>query len=424
MPKIAQELTALQVKNLKNPGLHAVGGVPGLLIKIGNESSSGGKPSRSWIYRGRVDNRRIQLGLGSYSSVSLADARQMAREQKTLIGNGRNPVEFRAEQKQELARDREKRKSFKDCAEMYLEHRLKSLSNDKHKQQWRTTLKTYVYPMIGDRPVAEISIHEIKNLLEQQTQKRNGAKGSFWELKTETASRVQGRIYDVFAFAITKEFRETANPAEWRGRLSTLLPPAAKIKEVKHHDALPYSKAPHFLATLLKRDSITRAALAFLLVTGVRSGSVRQAEWDEFDFDENVWTIPPAHEKTGNEHRVPLSTGALDILRSLKRIAGCDLVFPSPSGKVLTDGAVSKTMRQMRERGEIDYKGVPHGCRATFRTWAADKTAYSDEIRKAASGHAFGDAVKMAYQRGDLLEKRRRLMEEWSRFLCKGRDKK
>ena len=159
-------------------------------------------------------------------------------------------------------------------------------------------------------------------------------------------------------------------------------------------------------------------------MTGVRSGSVRQAEWDEFDFDENVWTIPPAHEKTGNEHRVPLSTGALDILGSLKRIAGCDLVFPSPFGKVLTDGAISKTMRQMRERGEIDYKGVPHGCRATFRTWAADKTAYSDEIRKAASGHAFGDAVKMAYQRGDLLEKRRRLMEEWSRFLCKGRDKK
>ena len=417
MPKIARELTALQVKSLKNPGLHAVGGVPGLLIKIGKQSASGVKPSRSWIYRGRVNDRRIQLGLGSCSSVSLAEARQLAREQRILIDKGRNPVEFRAEQKQEQARAREKRKSFKDCAEMYLKHRLKSLSNDKHKQQWCNTLEAYVYPIIGDRPVADISINEIKNLLEQETQKRSGEKGAFWEIKTETASRVQGRIYDVFAFAITKELRATANPAEWRGRLSTLLPPAAKIKEVKHHDALPYSKAPHFLTALLKRDSITRAALAFLLVTGVRSGSVRKAHWDEFDFDENVWTIPPAHEKRGNEHRVPLSTGALDILNSLIKIDGCDLVFPSSTGKVLTDGAISKTMRQMRERGEIGYKGVPHGCRATFRTWAADKTSYSDEIRKAASGHSFGDSVKMAYQRGDLLEKRRRLMEEWSLFL-------
>jgi len=417
LPKIARELTALQVKKLIKDGMHAVGGVPGLLLQVRNGNGSIDRPTRSWIYRARIDGRRIHLGLGSFPDVSLADARQAAREQKMLIKSGGDPIQVKLEQKAKRLSSRERRKTFKECAGLYLEHRLKSLTNEKHKRQWRTTLETYVYPVIGDRIVADITIHDVKDLLEQSTQGAAGNVGSFWEIKTETASRVLGRLHDVFAFAITKGFRTDANPAEWRGRLSTLLPPAAKLKKVRHQDAVPYSRAPHFMAALMKGTSITRKALAFLLITGVRSGSVRQAEWTEFDLEENVWTIPSAHEKTKTEHRVPLSQGAIRILNSIPRIEGCDLVFPAKSGKQLSDTSISKTMRQMRDRGEINYGGVPHGCRATFRTWAADKTNYSDEIRKAASGHSIGDAVKMAYQRGDLLEQRRRLMEDWSTFL-------
>jgi len=421
MPKISSELTALQVKNIRQEGLHAVGGVPGLLLKVSN--SAGKKLSRSWVFRARVNGRRIKIGLGSFSSVGLSEARQLARDQRSLVEQGLNPLDVRREVRAARAKADEKLKTFKECASLYLEHRLKSLSNEKHKRQWITTLETYVYPVIGDRPVAEISIDEVKDLLEQKTQNRKREVGPFWEIKTETASRVQGRMYDIFSFAITKGFREKANPAEWRGRLSTLLPPAAKIKEVKHHSAIPYSKAPHFLSVLLRRDSNVARALAFLLLTSVRSGSVRKAEWREIDFKEKVWTIPKSHEKTGHEHRVPLSKGAIKLLKSIPKIRGCDLIFPNPAGYVLSDAPLSKMMRELRSRGEINYEGVPHGCRAAFRTWAADKTSYSDEIRKAASGHSIGDAVKTAYQRGDLLEKRRHLMEDWSDYLLRGRKK-
>jgi len=421
MPKISRELTALQVKNIKEEGLHAVGGVPGLLLKV--SKSAGDKPSRSWVFRARVNGRRIKVGLGSFLSVGLSEARQLAREQRSLVEQGLNPVVVRRDLRRARVKANDKTKTFKECASIYLEHRLKSLSNDKHKRQWITTLETYVYPIIGDRPVADISIDEVKDLLEQKTKSREGEVGSFWEIKTETASRVQGRMYDIFSFAITKGFRDKANPAEWRGRLSTLLPPAAKIKDVKHHKAIPYSKAPHFLSALLRRDSNVARALAFLLLTSVRSGSVRRAEWREIDFKEKVWTIPKSHEKTGHEHRVPLSKGAIKLLRSIPKIRGCDLIFPNPSLGVLSDAPLSKLMREMRSRGEINYEGVPHGCRAAFRTWAADKTSYSDEIRKAASGHSIGDAVKTAYQRGDLLEKRRHLMEDWSDYLLRGRKK-
>ena len=417
MPKIVRELTALQVKNLKTPGRHAVGGVPGLLLKIGDESAPGSKPSRSWIFRARINGRRVAIGLGSYSSVSLADARQLAREQRALVDAGLDPIEVKSEKNVADAKLKERNKTFKDCAEMYLDHRLKSLSNEKHKKQWRSTLEKYAYPFVGDKHIEEISIHDVRDLLEQETVGKDGVAGSFWDIKTETASRVRGRIYDVFAFAITKEFRTSANPAEWRGRLSTLLPSPEKIKKVRHHDFIPYAKAPHFMSKLLGGNSITRKALAFLMLTGVRSGSVRYAEWEEIDFKNKIWTIPPEHEKTGNGHRVALSSGAIKILKSMVRLEGCELIFPSPWGNVLSDAAISKTMKDMRARGEIKYAGVPHGCRATFRTWAADKTNYPDEVRQAASGHKIGDPVKAAYQRGDFLEKRRALMEDWSEYL-------
>jgi integrase len=186
---------------------------------------------------------------------------------------------------------------------------------------------------------------------------------------------------------------------------------------VKHQPALPYEQIGDFMVHLRRNPSVSAKALEFAILTGMRSGSVRMADWFEIDFEKRLWIIPPAHFKTRQEFRVPLQPQAIALLRSLPRVASCDKVFPSPTGKALSDMALSQLMRGMRERRELTVDAVPHGFRSTFRDWAAEQTNYPDEIRKAASGHAVGDAVKEAYQRTDLLEKRRRLMIEWAHYL-------
>lgn len=414
MPKVAKELSALEVKRLAAPGVHFVGGCPGLILQI---SPAG---SKSWILRTRVDGKRKHIGLGSFHSVSLADARSKGRE---LLGNTRSgvdPVKQRKIERSQRQAAEAKTKTFSQCAEIYIERHSGGFTNEKHRKQWTSTLETYVYPLIGNIVIGDLDkSHILKVLLQPVKDKSGKVEGQFWDVRTETAKRVQGRMKSVIDFAIVAEYRATLNPATWAGYLDTQLVSAAKIKKVKHQPALPYPKAGEFMAKLRGNNCISAKALEFLMLTGVRSGSVRLATWDEIDHPNKVWIIPAEHTKTKREHRVPLSPQAIKLLKSLPKLIGSPFVFPSPRGKALSDMALSQLMRGMAERGELTDDAVPHGFRSTFRDWAAEQTSYPDEIRKAASGHTVGDAVHAAYQRTDLLEKRRKLMNDWASFLDK-----
>jgi integrase len=417
MPKIAKELSALEVKRLCQPGWHAVGGVAGLLLQVRPPSVDGAPVPRSWILRLRIAGERQVLGLGPYPQVSLAEAREQARKLSLEAKGGVNLKARKRTEQSALLAAAARNKTFQQCAEAYMEAHAPDYTSDKHRKQWVSTLQSYAYPVIGKMLVADISMRHVLDVLQQMTVHRDGSTGKLWEVKTETAKRLLDRIRTVLDFAAVNEYRTGTNPAMWKGYLDTQLASPRGLQQVKHQPALPYAQAGGFMAKLRKNESISAKALQFLILTGVRSGSVRLAEWSEIDLKNKLWTIPAAHTKARREHRVPLQPQAIALLKSLPRIAGNNKIFPSPRGKALSDMALSQLMRGMRERGELTVDAVPHGFRSTFRDWAAEQTNYPDEIRRVASGHTVGDAVKEAYQRTDLLEKRRRLMNEWGNFL-------
>jgi integrase len=330
---------------------------------------------------------------------------------------GVNLVNRKRAQRSALIAAASKNKTFKECAEAYMEAHATDYTNEKHRKQWSSTLDAYAYPVIGGMLVADISMRHVLDVLLQNTIHRNGAAGKLWYTKPETAKRLLDRIRTVLDYASVNEYRAGTNPATWTGYLDTQLPSTRGLKKVKHQPAVPYRQIGDFMMQLRKNDCMSAKALEFLILTGVRSGSVREADWSEIDFIEKLWVIPKEHTKAKQEHRVPLQPQAIKLLNGLKRVASSEKVFPSPTGKALSDMALSQLMRGMRDRGELTLEAVPHGFRSSFRDWAAEQTNYPDEIRKAASMHTVGDAVKAAYQRTDLLEKRRHLMDEWADFL-------
>lgn len=417
MPKIARELTALEVKRINKPGWHAVGGVAGLLLQVKPPAREGASISRSWILRVQVAGQRQPVGLGAFPQVSLAEAREQARKLASEAKGGVNLLARKRAQRSALIAAASKNKTFTECAQAYMEAHTSDYTNEKHRKQWPATLEAYAYPVIGKMLVADITMRHVLDVLLQETTHRNGIVGKLWYIKAETAKRLLDRIRTVLDYATVNEFRSGTNPATWRGFLDTQLPSPKGLKQVRHQPAVPYAQMGDFMVELRRNESISAKALEFLILTGVRSGSVRMAEWSEIDFQRKLWIIPADHTKTREEHRVPLQSQAIRLLKSLPRMAGADKVFPSPTGKALSDMALSQLMRGMRERGELSVEAVPHGFRSTFRDWAAEMTNYPDEIRKAASGHAVGDAVKESYQRTDLLEKRRHLMNDWATFL-------
>jgi len=417
MPKIAKPLSDLQVRRITRVGWHAVGGVAGLLLQVRKPTNEGAQMPRSWILRIKVGEQRQPIGLGSYPQVSLAVAREQAAK---LVVEAKQGVNLKAKKRalrSSLLSAAAKNKTFKECAEAYMDAHSSDYTSDKHRKQWPATLVTYAYPVIGNMLVSDIVMRDVRNVLEQETAIDKNTKGKLWYVKTETAKRLLGRIKTVLDYATVNEYRSGTNPAQWTGHLSTQLPSPKRLQKKEHHPAVPYQQIGDFMSKLRSNPSLSAKALEFLILTAVRSGSVRQAEWEEVDLDKALWTIPAEHTKARQEHRVPLQPQAIQLLKSIPKLAGSNLIFPSRTGKALSDMAFSQLMRGMRERGELTVEAVPHGFRSTFRDWAAEQTAYSDEIRKAASGHTVGDAIKEAYQRTDLLDKRRKLMNEWSRFL-------
>lgn len=417
MPKIAKVMSAKDVNALKKIGWHAVGGVAGLLLQV-RESSQSGALSRSWILRTRIGSKRQPIGLGPFPQKSLAEAREGAKKILDVIQQGINPIAQRKQLKSALLAAEGRSKTFKQCVESYIESHSTEHKSDKHRKQWVTTLETYAYPIIGNLLVADITMRKVLDVLQQKVKDESGIElGRFWDIRTVTAARLQGRIKTVLDYAIVNEYRDGPNPALWTGFLDTQLP-SPNRKEVKHQPAIPYKQVGDFMTKLRANKSISAKALDFLILTAVRSGAVRNANWSEIDYENKLWIIPKENTKTKKfEHRVPLCPQAIKLLKSLPIIDKNLKVFPSPRGSALSDMALSEIMRGMRDRGELIGEGVPHGFRSTFRDWAAEQTAYPDEIRKAASGHLVGDAVQQAYQRTDLLEKRRKLMAEWGNYL-------
>jgi integrase len=417
MPKIAKPLNDLQLKRITKVGWHAVGGVAGLLLQVRQPTKEGAQMPRSWILRIKVGEQRQPIGLGSYPQVSLAVAREQAAK---LVVEAKQGVNLKAKKRalrSSLLSAAAKNKTFKECAEAYMDAHSSDYTSDKHRKQWPATLVTYAYPVIGNMLVSDIVMRDVRNVLEQETVVDINSKGKLWYVKTETAKRLLGRIKTVLDYATVNDYRSGTNPAQWTGYLSTQLPSPKNLQKKEHHPAVPYQQMGAFMSKLRKNPSLSAKALELLILTAVRSGSVRSAEWSEIDLGNAMWIIPAEHTKARQEHRVPLQPQAVRLLKSLPKLEGTNLIFPSRTGKALSDMAFSQLMRGMRERGELTVEAVPHGFRSSFRDWAAELTSYPDEIRKAASGHTVGDAVKEAYQRTDLLEKRRRLMNEWSNFV-------
>jgi len=417
MPKIAHALSAIEVKRLSRPGWHAVGGVAGLLLQIKPPLRAGMPISRSWILRIQVAGQRQPIGLGSFPQVSLADAREQARKLALEAKGGVNLVARKRAQRSALITAASRNKTFRDCAEAYMEAHSSDYTNDKHRKQWASTLDTYAYTLIGRMLAADITMRHVLDVLLQETTHRDGSIGKLWHTKPETAKRLLDRIRTILDYATVNEYRSGNNPATWKGYLDTQLPSPRGLKKVKHQPALPYEQVGDFMLVLRRTNSISAKALDFTILTGMRSGSVRMANWSEIDFAKELWNIPAEHFKTRQEFRVPLQPQAIKLLKSLPRIVGCEKIFPGATGKALSDMALSQLMRGMRERGELNVDAVPHGFRSTFRDWAAEQTRYPDEIRKAASGHAVSDAVKASYERTDLLDRRRSLMNEWANFI-------
>lgn len=391
MPLIAKQLSERAVSAIKTPGKHAVGGVPGVHLRVT------GTGFRSWILRVKVGEQRRDMGLGSYPEVSLAEARDKAREVHACLRRGEVPV---APAKQKRTAVTLASKTFKQCAEEMMRDKAAEWKNQKHRQQWENTLKTYAYPHIGALPVAAIDLPHVLACLDP-----------IWRSKTETASRLRGRIESVLDWATVRKYRKGENPARWKGHLDKVLPAPTKVAKPEHHRALPIDQMPGFMAQLRLQNGIGARALEFVILTACRSGEVRGVQWSEIDPKAKVWVVPAERMKAGKEHRVPLSSAAIDLLKSVPRIAGCEFVFPGAKGQQLSDMSLTAVMRRM----EVD--AVPHGFRSTFRDWAGDRTHYPRDLAEAALAHTLPSQVEAAYRRSDALEKRRMMMEDWAGFV-------
>ena len=416
MPKQAKALSARAVAALSHSGKgtytrHAVGGAPGLLLHV---SSTG---ARSWLLRARLNGKRGEWGLGAYPEVSLADARQKALEARGAIADGVDPSQ-KARAKQGM--------TFAEAVEEYCRTKLDAYRNDKHRAQWRSTLQTYAVPIIGDCDVSKINVHDVIAALEP-----------IWTEKTETASRLRGRIESVLAWATVQGLRAGDNPARWNNNLDQIFPAPDALKRTrngggdKRQPALALDDVSHWFALLREREGMAARALEFQALTASRSGAVRHMTWSELDLDAGVWTIQPgrkASKVTRKPHRVPLTKRMRDLISEAKKDRRSDFVFPAPRDGALSDMSLAAVMKRIHDAelregraGFVDavsgLPAVPHGLRSTFRNWASERSEYPREMAEIALGHRIGSAVEQAYFRADMLEKRRAMMTDYGDFL-------
>lgn len=390
------KLVPITLNKLKD-GWHGDGG--GLYLFVRDTS-------RSWVFRYTgLDGKRHNMGLGTLDVVSLAEARRLALQARQQVRHPTEPIDPVAAKREQaiqrrLAKAREM--TFEQCAIACIEAKRHEWKNEKHAAQWISTLETYAYPYIGKLPVNEIDTDLVLKCLQP-----------IWTTKTETATRLRGRIETVLAWATTSKYRQGDNPARWRGHLDTLLAKPSKVAKVEHFSAMPYPQLPAFMAQLQEKEGYGVWALEFLILTAARSGEVRMAVWPEINVERREWVIPAERMKAGKEHTVPLSEPAIDLLRKLPRQEACELIFPGTKGTKtpLSDMSLSAVLRRM-ELQEITV----HGFRSTFRDWAADTTHFPKEVIENALAHQLKDKTEAAYARSTQLQKRRELMESWGKY--------
>ncbi len=401
----ASKLTHLQATKLKEPGLYGDGA--GLWLKVTEHGS------KSWIFRFTRAGRERWMGLGSFPDVSIVEARDTASELRKKVRNGIDPLQEKQERLAIAQAASANAMTFDWCAEQYINAHKSGWKNTKHCDQWTNTLATYATPIVGALAVDKIDTSDVMRILQP-----------IWSTKSETASRLRGRIESVLDWATTRKLRTGENPARWKGHLDNLLPARSKLARVQHHPALPWSGMADFMAALRQQEGTGARALEFAILTAARSGEVRGMTWSEIDVASKMWIVPAERMKAGNEHRVPLSEPVLLVLQRAKEmgtLVNSSLVFPgttltkateskSPTLKPLSDMTLTAVLRRM-ERGDI----TAHGFRSSFRDWAAEATDYPNEMAEMALAHTVKSAVEAAYRRGDLLEKRRHMMAEWAR---------
>jgi len=401
-----KELGAAQVAALWRRGSNHVGGVRGLVLNVTMYGS------RSWVLRYQVAGKRRDFGLGSYPSVTLADAREAARMARAKLAQGIDPIEDARRARARLIAEIHTGMTFGDAAKRYIASHEKGWKNAKHAQQWQRSLDMYATPVVGKVPVRDISLAMVLKVLEP-----------IWASKTETATRLRGRIESVIDWAIARGYRTDSNPARWKGLLDKLLPAPGKVAKTRHFEALAYGQLPAFVGQLVTQEGMGTKALMFVILTAARSGEVRGAIWEEIDLAARVWTIPAERMKASKAHRVPLSDAAIALLQEMKalaqaagRTAGKAYVFPSPNsrdpelGSPLSDMTLTAVLRRLK------VEAVPHGFRSTFRDWCAEQTDYPNEVAEMALAHAVGNKVEAAYRRGDLFGKRQQLMQDWADY--------
>lgn len=354
---------------------------------------------KTWAFLYALGGRPRQMGLGPVDLLTLEEARDRSIELRRRIRQGIDPL---AEKEKIKARPKARISTFKEIAEDCILALIPGWTNAKSEVQWRQTLSTYAYPVLGDMDVAAITTDDVYAVLEP-----------IWATKTETAGRVRARIEKVLDRATARKLRTGDNPARLKGNLDHLLAKQSKVQRVKSHAALPYTDAGSFMSALRRREGVAARAFEFAILTAARTNEALGATWSEIDLDGGVWTIPADRMKARRDHRVPLSEPALALLRSIPREEGSDYVFISPmvKGKPMSNMALLATLKRM-DRTDI----TAHGFRSTFRDWAAETTAYPDAVVEMALAHAIGNAVEAAYRRGDLFEKRRRLMADWAAY--------
>lgn len=394
MPRIAKELSAIEVKRIIHEGLHAAGGVAGLQLQVTKTGA------RSWILRAKVGDKRRDIGLGAYPEVSLALARDKALEKKALISNGIDPVEEKRSAIARLISAQRNTITFDDAADKVHETKSKEFKNEKYIAQWISAIRMYASPFIGKKPISEIDLQDIKDVL-----------NPIWETKTDTAKKLRGNIEAILAWATVNEYRTGNNPARWQGYLDQVFAKPSKIKKVEHYKALPIDAMPNFMVELRKQEGIGARALEFSILTAARSGEVRGATWDEIDLNAKLWTIPADRMKAGKEHRAALSNSAINILKAMPRFADNNLIFPSPRGGMLSDMSLAAVLKRMH------INAVPHGFRSTFRDWASERTNYPHQVAEMALAHTIKSKVEAAYRRDDLLPKRALMMQDWDNFI-------
>jgi integrase len=389
-----QRLTTLSITRAKTPGYIHDGG--GLYLQVAPAGS------KSWIFRFSLGGKRREMGLGPYPGVSLAAARQLAAGAHSLVRAGKDPIAARDAERARKRLEDARAITFDQAAEQFIAANEPGWRNDKHRGQWRTSLAAFASPIIGKMSVADVGVTEVMRVLEP-----------LWREKTETGSRVRGRIERVLDWAKVRGYRTGENPAQWRGHLDNLLPARRKVQKVKHHAAVAIDDLPAVYAKLAQLDSMTALALRFAILTAARAGEVTGARWSEFNIEAKVWTVPSDRIKAGRTHRVPLSQDAMEILAWVRPMATAALVFPGwVAGRPLS---LTSMLKVLKLAGGGD--ATVHGFRSTFRDWASEHTNYPRDVAEMALAHSIGDRVEAAYRRGDLFERRKLMMEDWATFV-------